>query len=155
MIGAAAPLADVPSRLKLHRTIQTRGMSGRVLGRWRLAYDGGGWDVWTVEFDGVLQWVQEDEGELTLFDERLSTTAPASALCVGAEVTVGPHALFVQERGEGTVRGARGEVDTAWPPRTPFRYAAGSIAGRVATVLVAASETLLFVGTPADDLVCA
>ncbi len=145
--GAAAPLADVHSPLKVGRRGTLGGEPAHVLGRTQFDYGDGRWEQWTVRLDdGRTVWVQEDEGELTLLDQQTQGEGPLPAMRMGGQVAVLGQTLFVQEIGEAIVHGVRGEVDLAWTPRRALHYAAGFVGERQGIALFSEGAVVLATG---------
>jgi hypothetical protein len=107
-------LVAAPSRLAVGRTGWLDGEPCRILGRLRYGYAGGYWDEWflIVGADERRVWLQEDDGELTAFEEAVATTPPPpfEDCAIGSTIRVNDRALFVSERTRAMIIGGEGEL---------------------------------------------
>ncbi|MDF1564072.1 MAG: DUF4178 domain-containing protein [Deltaproteobacteria bacterium] len=153
LAGKVAPLAELPSRLEVGRTGQLLGRPFTALGRVRYDYEDGTWDEWSLFFeDGSLGWLQDDEGELTFFSERVQLGPPGElgldlgSVGLGATVSVEGRPVFVSELGEASLIGGQGQITSYLSVGEHFDYVDGVLDGQQAIVMATARMTVLFVG---------
>lgn len=152
LAGKVAPLADLPSVLEVGMTGKLSGKPFTALGRVRYDYDDGLWDEWSLYFeDGSLGWLQEDEGELTLFDRREQGPDPGESnldldVGVGATVDAFGRKIFATEVGEAVLVGGQGQITSHLSPGQHFAYVDGNADGEQAIVMAAPGVSVLFLG---------
>ncbi len=141
--GEQVPLADFPSRFAIGKSGTLNGETFTVLGRLRYGYEGGFWDEWFLSFsDGKKRWLQEDEGELTLF-EKESLTAPVPAfneISVGSLLPVNEFKVFVTEKNKASIRGGEGELFFTVQPGSTVYCIDGNAGGELVSLEFSDSE---------------
>ena len=157
LAGKQAPLAEIPSILEIGATGKLFGRPFTAMGRVRYDYGDGLWDEWSLFFeDGSMGWLQEDEGELTFFEERIAQPEQTDlSVSVGAQIPVAGHLLFVTEVGDARLVGGQGQITSHLSPGQCFEYVDGTTSGRLAVAMSAPGLTVLFLGRPVEpgDLV--
>ncbi len=121
-VGTPILLADYGSVVAVGKRGKIKGKSFEVLGRLRFDYEDGFWDEWLVRFGSDAEetqcWLQEDEGEFTLFREQnLPISATYNDFQVGTATTIANHTVFITEKNTAVVNGGEGEL--------PFQVIAG------------------------------
>jgi DNA-directed RNA polymerase subunit RPC12/RpoP len=147
--GRDAQLAEFPSILAVGATGQISGSAFKVLGRVRYSYDDGFWDEWLVQRGlSDLLWLQEDEGEFTLFEKQAITTPvpPFEAIKVGANISVNNLSVFITEKNEAVVAGGEGELNFRFKTGEGLYYADGNCSGRVVSIEFSPDEIYLSTG---------
>ncbi|WNJ15949.1 DUF4178 domain-containing protein [Pontibacter sp. G13] len=124
-----------------------------VLGRIRLAYDGGFWDEWFVQFDDLKEgWIQEDDGQFVMFQKvkDLQTSLKVHHLKVGQWTTFEDQyeKTFITHTSSATVQGGEGQLPFRIIPGEPADFADGILKGRPVSVELLPDEQALFVGVP-------
>lgn len=141
--GEQVALADFPSRFAIGKSGTLSGESFEVLGRLRYAYDGGFWDEWFLSFsNGKKRWLQEDEGELTIF-EKESLTAPVPSfeeIKVGSMLQINEARVFVTEKNKANIRGGEGELFFTVKPGSSVLCIDGNASGKLVSLEFSESE---------------
>ncbi len=157
LAGKQAPLAEIPSLLEVGATGKLFGRPFTAIGRVRYDYEDGLWDEWSLFFeDGSMGWLQEDEGELTLFEERIVHPEETDLdVSVGSQVPVAGHLIFVTEVGDAKLLGGQGQITSYLSPGQCFAYVDGTSSGRQAVAMSTSGMTVLYLGRPVEpgDLV--
>lgn len=126
--GSFAHALDAPSMLRVGRsgTLSVGAGTARnltVAGRLRLAYDGGYWDEWWLEFDdGIHQWLEEDDGRYKLHS-TVSLSAGSTQVksaTVGSQLMLDGKNWFVTERLDARLAGSEGSLPVAVQPDEPI-----------------------------------
>jgi hypothetical protein len=136
--GAKVLLADYGSLFTLHQRGQIKKMSFETMGRLRFEYYEGFWDEWLVLLNNNEEaWLQEDEGELTLFRKaQISGETPSfDSIKVGQTISlqlqlpgnnnVGKYPVFIIEKHKATIQGGEGELPFLIEPGEQADYADG------------------------------
>jgi Domain of unknown function (DUF4178) len=148
-----AVLADYGSMFAVGR----RGLLDKkpftVAGRLRLSYHGGFWDEWLLLFDNDAPgWLQEDEGNLTLFKEAKHVAEahlPAyEGLRVGETIGVGGLDFFIMEKNPLKIVGGEGELPFRVVPGQAGAYAEGVAKGQPLSLEYLPGEVSFNLGTP-------
>ncbi len=135
--GEQVALADFPSRFSVGASGSLNGDLFEVLGRLRYAYDEGFWDEWFLAFsNGKKRWLQEDEGELTLFEkESLTAAIPAfKEISVGSLLTINEYKVFVTEKSQASIRGGEGELFFTATPGSTVNCIDGNAGGKLVSL---------------------
>lgn len=155
--GRQARLADFPSILAIGKQGRLRGEEFKVLGRVRFKYDGGFWDEWLIALEGGTLgsrtlWLQEDEGEFTLFDKSAlrSSVPPFDEIRVGGHVEVNGEKMFVTERCAAVIAGGEGELNFRFSPGQAVDCVDGNASGKLMSLEYSPDEILLSEGTPVE-----
>ncbi len=151
--GTAPLLSKIPTRFSVGQRPVIAGITWEVVGRARYEYDGGLWEEWLLHGpDGALRVLQEDEGELVLFDERQDgpRVSLQGARPMGRVAAFG-KSVFVTELGEATLVGGEGSFATRVQPGERFDYVDGNADGRSVIVLSAADRSVWLAGRPIDQ----
>ncbi|MCB9487489.1 MAG: DUF4178 domain-containing protein [Deltaproteobacteria bacterium] len=99
-----------------------------VLGRARYSYGEGFWDEWYLEMhDGSVEWLTEDDGELSL-QKQIDTPKDFSSRSpkVGAWLAVGDERFVVEEVGTAKCIGVEGDLPKVVTIGEEYRYADAS-----------------------------
>ncbi len=151
--GRKAKLAQYPSRFAVGRKGTIKGSPFRVLGRVRYDYGDGFWDEWFLVFDdGRTAYLQEDEGEYTLFVKKRLTSAvpPWEELHAGSRFRAGEYEVFVNEKGSATISGGEGQIGWRFLPGDTLKYIDGIGGGKVISIEYAGDEIDMSVGDSLD-----
>jgi Domain of unknown function (DUF4178) len=136
-VGTPILLADYGSVLSVGKKGKINGKPFEVLGRLRFDYEDGFWDEWLISLDGqwdVESWLQEDEGEFTLFRKQAIAAPPAYySLQVGTMATIGDQKTFISEKNKAVINGGEGEL--------PFQIIAGEEADFVDGIIIGKKMT--------------
>jgi hypothetical protein len=150
LTGKSATLAASTGALRLGVTGEYEGASFVVQGRVRYSYDQGFWDEWCLQFsNSKLGWVSEDDGELTITQNRKTSITPIrfSKLKVGQSIVSGDSNYRVQESGTAVSLGGEGQLPFVVLPRETIEYKtlrAGT--NRLATLELSDEGVKLFSG---------
>jgi len=149
--GDKTVLADYGSVLAVGRTGKIKDKPFTVLGRLRVTYSGGFWDEWLLQKDdSTVAWLQEDEGDFTLFvPTNFKGTLPDYlSVRVGQELPLQDYPFFVMEKNQLKVQGGEGELPFQVVPGQPGAYVEGVAKGKPMSIEYLADETTLNRGTP-------
>ena len=131
-VGSPILLADYGSVLSVGKRGKIKGKPFEVLGRLRFDYEDGFWDEWLVTLDGewdTESWLQEDNGEFTLFrKQNLAQRTIYTDFQVGTTTNLNNQAVFVTEKNRAVINGGEGEL--------PFRVVAGEKADFVDGIVI-------------------
>lgn len=86
-----------------------------VQGSLKYAYEGGSWDEFYCIFsDNTSRWLQEDEGQITLFSKQAITSPlpKPSSISVGQVIEVNQTEFFVTEKTRAVIAKAQGSLPT-------------------------------------------
>ena len=147
--GKASQLADYGSMLSVGYTAAMGGVGFRVFGRLRYQYDGGFWDEWFLCFDDSKKaWLQEDEGEFSLFEKEPLRAAipPFDEISVASSIEVNGRTLFVTEKNRASIAGAEGELFFRIVPGQSVNCVDGNCGGMISSIEFAPDEINLSVG---------
>lgn len=148
--GKTAKLAQFPSLFSPGCRGTIKGKSFEAQGRLRFRHPEGFWDEWYLLVEQKPFWLQEDEGEYTLFKKEPITGSlpPWENLRVGSTVEVNNQSVFVTEKGKAEIAGAEGQLPTSLLPGEALFYFDGASGGRVVSVEMWPQEMELSVGEP-------
>jgi ribosomal protein S27AE len=150
--GEKTVLADYGSVLAVGRTGKLQAKAFTVLGRLRMAYPGGFWDEWLLQMaDGKEAWLQEDEGNFTLFQaEALNVSLPKyETVAVGKTIQLQSRLpFFVMEKEQMKVEGAEGELPMQVVPGMRGSYAEGVSLGQPMSLEYFNNDITFNRGTP-------
>ena len=154
--GSPVVLADYGSVLAVGKRGSVKTKDFEVLGRLRFDYEDGFWDEWLVLLDGepdTETWLQEDEGEFTLFRRVALENPPRfEELTVGNETSIRGEPVFVTEKSRATISGGEGELPFRIVRGEKADYADGIVAGKrlVASLEYMPEGTVFNVGEPLE-----
>lgn len=149
VVGQSTKIAIGNSLFKLHGRGEVFGNAFRVLGRVRYHHDVGVWDEWQLDVQGKKLWLQEDEGELTLFEEERilkSGVVAFDSLAVGKNAEMAEFSMFVAEKGEAVVAGLMGQIPRDIAIGQGFYYADGYANKKILSVEYYYTEASLSIG---------
>jgi hypothetical protein len=133
--GEKILLADYGSLLSVGKRGKLKGKPFQVLGRLRFDYEDGFWDEWLIWFDGQEYtdfWLQEDEGEFTLFTKAaLHDRIPDfNKVKVATQMALNGQAVFVTEKNRATINGGEGELPFQVIPGEQADFIDGILEGK-------------------------
>lgn len=155
-IGKVAEIADSESPLRLGLKGTYKDTRFELTGRAQMRHElGGSWDEWYATFsNGWVGWLAEAQGRfyLTFYQPTpAGVTLPSFDELQLGEVIEGiqsPTPMMVQERGQGTMAAAAGEIPYKLTPGEQFAYA--DLAGKnnaFATIDYSMSPPWVFFGS--------
>lgn len=131
-VGTPILLADYGSVLSVGKRGKIKGKAFEVVGRLRFDYEDGFWDEWLVLIEGewdTESWLQEDEGEFTLFRKQsLAQSATYRDFQVGTTATLADQTVFITEKNNAVINGGEGEL--------PFQVTKGEKADFVDGIII-------------------
>jgi hypothetical protein len=142
--GGLAPIGET-AQLAPAQSVFEVGKQGTLHYR----YEGGFWDEWFLSLSGDRYgWLQEDEGNLTLYEkERLkSSVPPYDDITVGSTIEVNSQQVFVCEKSEAFIGGGSGELFFDFSPGELIRCVDGNSGGKLVSIEFGADEIGLSVG---------
>lgn len=151
--GKKAKIADYPTRFAVGKAGEIRGRGFKVFGRVRYDYDDGFWDEWFIYFDdGKPGYLQEDEGEYTLYHKKRLTAPlpPFEQVRVGSTIPVEGLQIFVSEKRRASVAGAEGEISFRAVPGESLDYVDGSAQGKAVSIEYQTDGIDLNMGEPIE-----
>jgi len=159
--GTKVLLADYGSLFTLHQRGKIKNLSFETMGRLRFAYYEGFWDEWLVLLNKSEEaWLQEDEGELTLFRKaKVDGAIPAfDDIKVGQTVTLqlwlpdknkaGTYPIFIVEKHKANIQGGEGELPFLIEPGEQANYADGICNGFLVSIDYTTEGTSVSWGLP-------
>lgn len=149
--GEKILLADYGSLLSVGKRAKLKGKLFQVLGRLRFEYEDGFWDEWLIWFDGqefTDFWLQEDEGEFTLFSRKtLSGRAPDfHNVKVATIIDLNRSRVFVMEKNQATINGGEGELSFRVVAGEKVAYIDGIAEGKPVSLEYMPGETVFNTG---------
>lgn len=125
--GKVVDLVDSKSPLDLGLRGAYQGNGFSIVGRAQIQHAQGGlWDEWYCAFDtGHWGWLAEAQGRFTLtFGAPEPSLPPLNQLAPGQSLALpGQPRLTVQEKGQATLLGAKGEMPYAFSPGSVYVFA--------------------------------
>ena len=148
VVGNSTKISTGNGLFQLGKRGKLKGVEFRVLGCVRYHHEVGIWDEWQLLLDSRSVWLQQDEGELTLFEEeKLITEFPQfSELSAGISVLVDGKSMFVGEIGEAVVAGMAGQIPRDTAVGQGFFYVDGLADGKSLSLEYYFSEVSLSIG---------
>jgi hypothetical protein len=145
--GEKILLADYGSLLSVGKRGKLKGKPFLVLGRLRFDYDDGFWDEWLIWFDGQEYtdfWLQEDEGEFTLFTKKGLQDKPPEfdKVKVATIVAINRQTVFVTEKNRATINGGEGGLPFQLIPGEQVNYIDGIAEGKPVSLEYMPGETV-------------
>jgi hypothetical protein len=147
--GEKGELIDFESVLSVGARIELQGNPATVLGCLRYKYDEGFWDEWFIGLDsGKKLWLQEDEGEFTLYEkENLTAAVPAfEGISVGSMLPVNDMSVFVTEKSSAVIAGGKGQLSFRVIPGEKVQCVDGNAGGQLVAIEFAPDEINLSIG---------
>ena len=151
--GEKSKLIDYPSIFSVGAKGEFDGQNFEILGMLRYEYDGGFWDEWFIVMEnGKKYWIEEDEGELVLYEkERLSSAIPNwEKINVGSMINVNQKDVFVTEKFKAKIRGGRGELFFKIKPGEDIKIVDGNQQGKLVSIEITPDEIDLNQGQEID-----
>ncbi len=151
--GEKSPLTDYGSVISVGANLTIKEVKYIVLGRVRFVYPSGFWDEWFLQADNDSQkeyWLQEDEGEYTLFEKAKEIKAVFSDFAVADtyKFTDNEDETFVIEKNTAQIKGGEGELPFRVVPGEQANFVDGIIVGKqtLTSIEFLPEETLLYIG---------
>lgn len=147
--GRQAELLDLDSILSLGAEGDISGTPFKVLGCLRYEYEDGFWDEWFIRLDDKRSiWLQEDEGEFTMFEKETLTSAVDSFgdIRVGQNIEVNGIQVFVTEKNQAEIKGGMGELHFRISPGAQVNCVDGNAGGRIVSLEFTPNEINLSIG---------
>lgn len=154
--GEKSSLADYGSMFYKGATGIIDNREFKVLGRLRFSYPDGFWDEWLLNFKDSPDkeyWLQEDEGDYTLFEKGdISSLPDFEELSVGNKYQLGNKEIFITEKHEATILGGDGELPYMVIPGQQADFVDGIIigAGMQSSIEYFPDEKVFNIGKPID-----
>ncbi|MCS7018982.1 MAG: DUF4178 domain-containing protein [Cytophagales bacterium] len=160
--SAKVLLADYGSLFALHQrgTIK-KSLPFEIVGRLRFSYYEGFWDEWLVLLNYEEEaWLQEDEGEVTLFRKipAQGEMPHFSSVRVGQTITLSlqlpdesrfhKNNIFVVEKHKATIQGGEGELPFLVVPGEQADYIDGICSGALVSIDYTVEGTSVSWGLP-------
>ncbi|MCX7606082.1 MAG: DUF4178 domain-containing protein [Bacteroidia bacterium] len=135
--GQRATLLEYPSILRIGVQAELDGISFRVMGVLQYAYRHGVWEEWLLLTpEGRIYWLEEDEGELTLFrkEHLVAPIPPYPEIRVGDSLSVNGLSFFVVEKRRAIIQGAAGQLTFTVTPGTEIAFVDGTARDEVCSI---------------------
>ena len=151
-VGEKHLLVDYGSVFAIGQSGRYFGREFLVLGRIRIDYEDGFWDEWYIQFldDGEGAWIQEDDGSFVLFhqEKELENRISLDSVAVGgwSDLNSAWESIFITSKSEAKVNGGEGELPFRIVPGEPADFVDGIWEGKLVSVEILPSESVLFVG---------
>lgn len=138
--GGTLQVSGAASKIKIGNSFLRVGAIGRfqdsafrIMGAVRYHHNAGIWTEWQLRFDSGSVWLQEDEGELTLFThESECNNAPEfGSVKISQLITIEKWRMTVLEIGEAVIASISGQVPSDIRVGQGF-YFADAVSGRKA-----------------------
>ncbi len=152
--GDKSPLTDYGSIISVGAKLKIKDTTYSVLGRVRFTYPSGFWDEWFLQTENNSEkeyWLQEDEGEYTLFERMSSMDTDFSNFAVGNNYQLlEEKEVFIIEKNTAKINGGEGELPFRVVPGEQADFVDGIIVGeqKLTSIEFLPEETLLYSGTP-------
>jgi len=118
-------------------------ISGIIQARVRYEYDEGLWEEFFIQtMNNQKIWLQEDEGELTLFKKKSLTKKipPVEEIFAGSVIPVNNQDFFVTEKIEANIQGVQGSLPYKIKSKEKITCIDGNISGKLASLEITPSE---------------